>query len=249
MKKFFTLIAAVALAASVNAQTETVVIPALADGLEEEAYAGDKVLTTATAQIVLGTEDEKFTVKPGKLAASAPYVSFIQGKNNPKDADGKSYSEDKANLPATGCYYVFSATKSGKVEIGMQLGNAKSFYVCDGETGQNSVTKTLVNKDGKTISLGVNKDSKDKDIPESVSEKFYGTVNFDVEANKTYYLFCVGSKLAFYGYQFTPGTSTGISSISAAAAKKNGTTYNMAGQEVSSSAKGLIIKNGKKYVK
>lgn len=249
MKKFFTFIAAVALAASVNAQTETVVIPALADGLKEEAYAGDKVLTTATAQIVLGTEDEKFTVKPGKLAASAPYVSFIQGKNNPKDADGKNYSEDMANLPATGCYYVFSATKSGKVEIGMQLGNAKSFYVCDGETGQNSVTKTLVNKDGKTISLGVNKDSKDNDIPESVAEKFYGTVNFDVEANKTYCLFCVGSKLAFYGYQFTPGTSTSISSISSAAAKKDGKTYNMAGQEVSSSAKGIVIKNGKKYVK
>lgn len=249
MKKFFTLIAAVALAASVNAQTETVVIPALADGVEEADYAGDKTLKTATAQIVLGTETEKFTVKPGKLAASAPYVSFIQGKNNPKDADGKSYSEDKANLPAAGCYYVFSATKPGKVEIGMQLGNAKSFYVCDGETGQNSVIKTLVNKDGKTISLGVNKDSKNNDIPESVSEKFYGTVNFNVEANKTYYLFCVGSKLAFYGYQFTPGTSTGISSVNAVAAKKDGKTYNMAGQEVSSSAKGIVIKNGKKYVK
>lgn len=45
------------------------------------------------------------------------------------------------------------------------------------------------------------------------------------------------------------GTSTGISSVNAAAAKKDGKTYNMAGQEVSSSAKGLIIKNGKKYVK
>ena len=45
------------------------------------------------------------------------------------------------------------------------------------------------------------------------------------------------------------GTSTGISNIIAAAAKKNGKTYNMAGQEVSSSAKGIVIKNGKKYVK
>ena len=45
------------------------------------------------------------------------------------------------------------------------------------------------------------------------------------------------------------GTSTGISSVNTAAAKKNGKTYNMAGQEVSSSAKGIVIKNGKKYVK
>lgn len=52
----------------------------------------------------------------------------------------------------------------------------------------------------------------------------------------------------FYGFELVK-TGTGISSVNAAAAKKNGKTYNMAGQEVSSSAKGLIIKNGKKYVK
>ena len=52
----------------------------------------------------------------------------------------------------------------------------------------------------------------------------------------------------FYGFELVK-TSTGISSVNTAVAKKNGKTYNMAGQEVSSSAKGLIIKNGKKYVK
>ena len=52
-----------------------------------------------------------------------------------------------------------------------------------------------------------------------------------------------------YDIKFTPANYTnGISNISAAA-KKNGKTYNMAGQEVSSSAKGIVIKNGKKYVK
>lgn len=58
-----------------------------------------------------------------------------------------------------------------------------------------------------------------------------------------------GADIALHGVKFVPGTSTGISSVNAAAAKKDGKTYNMAGQEVSSSAKGLIIKNGKKYVK
>ena len=53
-----------------------------------------------------------------------------------------------------------------------------------------------------------------------------------------------------YDIKFTPANvSNGISNISVDSAKKNGKTYNMAGQEVSSSAKGLIIKNGKKYVK
>ena len=248
MKKFFTLIAAVAMAASVNAQTETVIIPALADGLESQAYAGEKTLKTVNAQIVLGADGEPFTVKPGKLAEAAPYVSYIQGKNNAKDAAGKGYSVANANLPTTGCYYVFSASKPGKVEIGMQLGYNKSFFVCDGETGQNSVTKTLIDKTGATITLGVTTDASGKDIPESVAEKFYGTVNFNVEANKSYYVFCTGSKLAFYGYQFTPGTDTGISNINASEAANEGATFNLLGQKVASNAKGLVIKNGKKFI-
>ncbi len=41
---------------------------------------------------------------------------------------------------------------------------------------------------------------------------------------------------------------TGISNISVDSAKA-GKTYNLAGQQVSDSYKGLVIKNGKKYVK
>lgn len=248
MKKFFTLIAAVAMAASMNAQTETVVIPALADGVKSETYSGEKTLKTVNAQIVLGADGETFTVKPGKLANDAPYVSYIQGAANPKDADGKGYSTTSANLPTKGCYYVFSASKPGKVEIGMQLGNNKSFFVCDGETGQNSVTKTLIDKKGATVTLGVNTDASGKEYPESVAEKFYGTVNFNVEANKSYYVFCTGSKLAFYGYQFTPGTDTGISNINASEAANEAATFNLMGQKVASNAKGLVIKNGRKFI-
>ncbi len=58
-----------------------------------------------------------------------------------------------------------------------------------------------------------------------------------------------GADVALHGIWFNVGVTNGISNISAAAAKKNGKTYNLAGQEVSSSTKSLIIKNGKKYVK
>ncbi|MFR4922538.1 MAG: hypothetical protein ACLUCG_14775, partial [Segatella copri] len=61
-------------------------------------------------------------------------------------------------------------------------------------------------------------------------------------------VFCTGSKLGFYGFKYEVGTSTGISSVKAEAAQ-NGKTYNFAGQQVSDSYKGLVIKNGKKYVK
>ena len=243
MKKIFTLIAAVAMAASVNAQTETVIIPEVVLSGDEKSvdYTGDKTLSTENSQIVLGADTEKFTAKPGVLNSELPYVSCISGANNPKDADGKGYSVDTKNLPTTGCYYVFTPKKDGKVEIGIQLSNGKAFYVVDGETGENSVEKTLiVSKDGSTATL---------DADQKVATKFYGTVNFQVSANKSYYVFCAGSKLGFYGYQFTPGSTTGISSLNAISSAKSTATYNLAGQQVSDSYKGIVIKNGKKYVK
>lgn len=232
MKKFFTLIAAVAMAASVNAQTENVMISM--DG----TYEGGQTLKSDNAQILLGGEGENFTKKKGGLASGAPYVAYLQGANNAKDADGADYNEEKKNVPATGCYYVFTASKNGKLEFGMQLGNGKAFFVVDGDTGENSVQKTLIDKSGAEVSLDANK----------VATKFYGTVNFDVVANKPYYIFCNGSKLAFYGYQFTPSTSTGISSAFVDAVAGNGAIYNLAGQQVSKSYKGIVVKNGKKFL-
>ena len=82
-----------------------------------------------------------------------------------------------------------------------------------------------------------------------IAAKSNGIVTLNVAAGGTYYVLAAGTRLGFYGFKYTIGTGTGISSVNAAAAKKDGKTYNMAGQEVSSSAKGIVIKNGKKYVK
>lgn len=81
-----------------------------------------------------------------------------------------------------------------------------------------------------------------------LAEKSNGVVKINVAEGGTYYVFCTGSKLGFYGFKYEVGTSTGISSVKAEAAQ-NGKTYNFAGQQVSDSYKGLVIKNGKKYVK
>lgn len=83
-------------------------------------------------------------------------------------------------------------------------------------------------------------------------------VSLELDATKKYTVEITGVKegdkttgadIALHGIKFVAGTtSTGISSIEAAA-KNDGKTYNMAGQQVSGSFKGLVIKNGKKYVK
>ena len=82
-----------------------------------------------------------------------------------------------------------------------------------------------------------------------VAAKSNGTVTFNVADNGTYYVLATGTRLGFYGFKYEAGTSTGISSIEATSAKNDGKTYNMAGQQVSGSFKGLVIKNGKKFVK
>jgi hypothetical protein len=50
------------------------------------------------------------------------------------------------------------------------------------------------------------------------------------------------------GYLVSGGTSAGISTLKAAATRQNGNIYNMAGQVVNRSYKGLVILNGKKFV-
>ena len=44
------------------------------------------------------------------------------------------------------------------------------------------------------------------------------------------------------------GISTGIENVEAEGATQNGVMFNVAGQRVNGAAKGLVIKNGKKYI-
>ena len=146
----------------------------------------------------------------------------------------------------TGCVYKFETAKAGSVTVGIQLGGTKGFHILDAEFAE--VAPGSYNlpsaKDGESQKFTQNE--KNENI---IAAKSNGIVTFNVAAGGTYYVLAAGTKLGFYGFKYTIGTGTGISSVNAAAAKKNGKTYNMAGQEVSSSAKGIVIKNGKKYVK
>lgn len=233
MKKFFTLIAAVALAASVNAQGTY----AVQEG--DKVNAGDKI--TSVENITLTYMENTGTVfADGKAIdnwADADFTAYVCGKNNGKLVKGAE---------PTGCVYKFETAKAGSVTVGIQLGGTKGFHILDAEFAE--VAPASYNlpsaKDGESQKFTLNE--KNENI---IAAKSNGIVTLNVAAGGTYYVLAAGTKLGFYGFKYTIGTGTGISSVNAAAAKKDGKTYNMAGQEVSSSAKGLIIKNGKKYVK
>ena len=232
MKKFFTLIAAVAMAASMNAQGTY----AVQEG--DNVKAGDQITSVENITLTY-MENDGTAFAVGKATtnwADADFGAYVSGKNNGKLVSGAE---------PTGCVYKFETVKAGSVTVGVQLGGNKGFHILDADFAE--VAPASYNlpsaKDGDSQKFEQN--AKGENI---IAEKSNGTVTFNVAEGGTYYVLAAGTKMGFFGFKYEAGTSTGISSIEAAA-KNDGKTYNMAGQQVSGSFKGLVIKNGKKFVK
>ncbi len=230
MKKFFTLIAIALCAISANAQ-EVVAIDA------SGSYSDGQTLSTANCSVTLGNDMKKWTVKSDALD---PFTAYVSGGNNPKDDNSTAYSPATMNLPTNGCYYVLAPKADGTLTVGVVLNADKAFYVAMGDgLVVDNTDLTLVDKSGSTVTL---------DDDNKVSDKFYGKITLAVAKNTSYYVFCNGSKLGFYGYEFTPGDTNGISNVNAAVAGDNAPMYNLAGQKVGNDFKGIVVKNGKKFV-
>lgn len=232
MKKFFTLIAAVAMAASMNAQGTYAV------QVGDKVNAGDKITSVENITLTY-MENAGVAFADGKATtnwADADFTAYVCGKNS-----GKLHSDAEP----TGCAYKFETVKAGSLTVGVQLNANKGFHILDAAFAE--VTPVSYNlpsaKDGDSQTFAQNE--KGENI---VSAKSNGVVKINVAEGGTYYILAAGTKLGFYGFKYEVGTSTGISSIEATSAQ-NGKTYNLAGQQVSDSYKGLVIKNGKKYVK
>lgn len=216
MKKFFTLIAAVALAASVNAQTTLINYPTSQSGITLHNVGGQ--ISFATVKIHTN-KDEVPCIKIGKSFSAENLVvdNFVE-----LTTEGGFKKGDV--ITVSGVFNNSDNTKKAAVafftgEVGAK---AKAYH-----TTEQFINSKLAADDPteEQITLA-------EDMP---SVKFGRSGNTGA---------CVVKVTVVRG-----GTSTGISSVNTAAAKKNGKTYNMAGQEVSSSAKGIVIKNGEKYVK
>jgi len=85
------------------------------------------------------------------------------------------------------------------------------------------------------------------------NQPFWGNVIIDAKAGKTYWLFQGNSQIGFQSYTFAPGKTkeemvNGINTIKVAEQNANAPMYNLAGQKVDKSYKGLMIQNGRKFV-
>ena len=232
MKKFFTLIAAVALAASVNAQGTYAV------QVGDKVNAGDKITSVKNVTLTY-MENAGTAFADGKATdnwADGDFTAYVCGKNS-----GKLVSD----AAPTGCVYKFETAKAGSVTVGVQLNGNKGFHILDADFAE--VAPASYNlpaaKDGASQEFTQNE--KGENI---IAEKSNGTVTFSVAEGGTYYVLAAGTKMGFYGFKYVTGTSTGISDIQAPKSSKDGATFNLLGQKVVNDATGIVIKNGKKFI-
>ena len=163
--------------------------------------------------------------------------------------------------PQFGTYYKMTFKQAGTLRVGVYINKGNHpFYALDLSTMQLLPVSALTAEGYTQNNTFVPAEGLDPFQPVTIDDsyvfKIQGQnrpvlcyVNFAVEAGKSYMLFNPKSQLGFYGYEFTVGTS-GINEITVdAEADENAPVYNLAGQRVSKSAKGILIKNGKKFIR
>ena len=140
---------------------------------------GKYALTAGTGDFAAGT---KVTTVPNitmtfGVAGEADYKdpvadTHVDGYTAYTAGNGVNGKED------SGTQYSFVPAKNGKLTVAVVLNSGKSFYITENGTA-------LSNYNGNTV-----------------DEKFYGTYEFDVKAGNTYKVYCTGSKLGFYGFEY-----------------------------------------------
>lgn len=224
MKKIFTLIAAVAFAASASAQVLS---------FDTEYDKGAVPASFSNGDLVLKVTDEV-----GKLAVDAnsayfgtpeSYVSFGYRLKT----GGKSSSKNNLTLtlPADGTLKVYART-------GKNTDTDRNIVLTQNET--ELVNKILLESEATTITI------EDATSPTGKVEKnVYPVITVEAKKGDVAITYPVNS-VNIYAIELVE-TSNGVSTILTPTA--DGKTYNLAGVQVSENAKGLKIKNGKKFVK
>jgi len=221
MKKFFTLIAAVAMAASVNAQTVEW------NFTNWEAQNYDETVTKDGLTLYVGSDSK------GKLAnfvvdGSKKTIDDVKYTQRIKTGGKGEFAKD-----GTPKYRVLEFVVEGPTDIYVALTTSNS-------TEEKKLFVDALETDAaERVNVGT--------ISLAPNELKGETVKYAGKAGKIY-LYPDGG-VNIYDIKVTPATSTGISSVNASASAKSTATYNLAGQQVSDSYKGIVIKNGKKYVK
>ena len=203
------------------------------------ALAVDDTFTSGQVVEVKNEEDVCATIQYGE--AGEGYANFNAAVADTHVEGYTAYTSGNGvnGNKAGGTFYTITPKYDGVVAAAIVLNADKKFHLfIDGEENETFKDNT-------------------------VTEKYYGPVEFNVKAGKAYKFYCDGSKLGFYGFNYKYGPDvtpivektiaeqqaivTGISLVENATVN-NGVIYNLNGQKVQNAQKGLYIINGKKVV-
>ena len=216
MKKIFTLIAAVAMAASVSAQTQ------------EWNFSNWDIATYGS----ISTEVSKDGLT---VYANADKTVSLDGSK--KTVDGVKYTQ-RLKLSGTGS--VSDLNNMARV-VAFNVTGACDIYVVaahGSSTGDSRPLKIDAVVDETSTPVG--------EVTFAANEYKSSTLKYTGGAAKIL-IYSGKSGINLYDIKVTSGTS-GISNINASEAANEGATFNLLGQKVASNAKGLVIKNGKKFI-
>lgn len=149
----------------------------------------DGMSISANDTITMTFGDDHFWRQPKKNG-------LTNGQNIPSDNSGNKVD---SKIPTGGTFYKFTPKKSGvlavKVNWGVDGGKLRPLYI-----SKNGTPIEALYKSNNAWTGGIGKG----ETPEA-TQNYTDTVKFNVEANAEYYMYVIGSKLGFYGFEFYPG--------------------------------------------
>lgn len=219
MKKNFTLIAAVAFAATASAQVLSFDTKYDKGAVPASFSNGDLVLTVTDTDGKLAVD-----ANTAYFGTAESYVSFDYRLKT----GGKSSSKNglTLTLPVDGTLKVYARTGSNGA-------TDRNIVLTQNET--ELVNKILLESEAVKVTMG-----------EEVKEEknVYPVISVEAKKGDIAINYPINS-VNIYAFELV--NATGVSTI--LTPKADGKTYNLSGVQVSENAKGLKIKNGKKYVK
>ncbi len=169
-------------------------------------------------------------------------------------------------MPAKGLYYEFTPSADGDLLLALIVWRPKNHVYVFEKSTMTQFPVSALSVDGyanqNTVIWGTNttayttmtmNDTHDYLVDGIPDKPMFGYMTLkNLEANKTYVLLSKDGQPGIYGFQFTPGGDP--SGVEVITSKTNNTwnanapMYNLSGQQVDRSYKGIVIQNGRKLV-
>ena len=138
---------------------------------------GDTFTSGQTVEVKNDAEAVVATITYGESGGA----DFNAAKADAKVTGYTAFTEGNGNNgnKAGGTFYTIVPVYDGTIDVAVVLNADKAFYVEEDGTA-------LTDYNGITVAA-----------------KYYGTYSFKVSAGKSYKVYCAGSKLGFYGFEYT----------------------------------------------